>query len=241
MQKTKIEWCDSTLNPVCGCTFGCEFCYARRLNNRFGWVEDFSKPQFFPKRLEKLKNKKPRNIFMDSMSDIADWEDEWIIETFKAIGENPQHNYLFLTKRPSVYKNWQQFCKNNIWYGTTVMNEKSYINNSVELYKSTGYDTGKNANRFLSIEPLLGEIPQHILCPLIGQFGWIILGAETGNRKGKVIPKAEWIEQIVNECDKANVPAFMKDSLIPIIGESNMRREFPRGLGGVSNGTSNLL
>lgn len=227
MNKTKIEWCDSTLNPVCGCTFGCEFCYARRLNNRFGWVEDFSKPQFFPERLKKLKAKKSRNIFMDSMSDIADWEDEWIIETFKAIEENPQHNYLFLTKRPIVYEDWLQFGQKNIWCGATGTETRT-VNQAI-YYLSWN----KGCNTFLSLEPLLNEVH---FTKGIEHINWVIIGAETGNRKNKVIPKVEWIERIVNECDICGIPVFMKDSLIPIIGEKNMRREFPKGLGGGSNG-----
>ena len=228
MNNTKIEWCDSTLNPVCGCTFGCEFCYARRLNNRFGWVKDFSKPQFFPERLKKLKAKKSRNIFMDSMSDIADWEDEWLYETFKAIEENPQHNYLFLTKRP-LYSKWTQFKKDNVWCGITTINEKA-VNRAIFYFLGT-----KGLNTFLSIEPLLEEV-QFVDGLGLGSINWVIIGAETGNRKNKVIPKVEWIEQIVSGCDICGIPVFMKDSLIPIIGEKNMRREFPKGLGGGSNG-----
>ena len=59
---------------------------------------------------------------------------------------------------------------------------------------------------------------------------WVIVGAETGNRKGKVIPKKAWIDNLANECAKQGIPLFMKDSLIPIIGENNMKREFPAGL-----------
>lgn len=56
---------------------------------------------------------------------------------------------------------------------------------------------------------------------------WMIIGAETGNRKGKVFPEKSWIEPLVEHCDKYNVPIFMKDSLVPIMGEKNMRRQFP--------------
>ena len=58
---------------------------------------------------------------------------------------------------------------------------------------------------------------------------WIIVGAETGNRKDKVVPKKEWIENITEVCKRQGIPLFMKDSLIPIIGEENMIREFPWG------------
>ena len=59
---------------------------------------------------------------------------------------------------------------------------------------------------------------------------WIIVGAETGNRKNKVAPKKEWIDSIVEQGKIFNIPVFMKDSLIPILGEENMLREFPEGL-----------
>ena len=65
---------------------------------------------------------------------------------------------------------------------------------------------------------------------------WVIIGAETGNRKGKVVPRKEWIEAITKLCDKQCVPVFMKDSLIPIIDEENMRREFPWDKKAVSEG-----
>ena len=94
MNKTRIDWCTHTVNPVVGCTFGCPYCYARKMNDRFQWIEDWNKPVFYHERLEKLKSKKPKIIFMNSMSDVADWEDGWIETVFKAIAENPQHIYL---------------------------------------------------------------------------------------------------------------------------------------------------
>lgn len=100
MKKTKIEWCDSTVNPVIGCTHSCEYCYAKKLNDRFKWVNNWNEPKFFHERLKQLNSNKPYNIFMNSISDIADWEKEWVEATFKAIQNNPQNNYLFLTKRP---------------------------------------------------------------------------------------------------------------------------------------------
>ena len=59
---------------------------------------------------------------------------------------------------------------------------------------------------------------------------WVIIGAETGRRKNKVIPKKEWIDKIVKQCHENNIPVFMKNSLIPIVGEENMLREFPESL-----------
>jgi protein gp37 len=221
LNNTKIEWCDSTCNPVCGCTFGCEFCYARRINNRFHYIENFAEPQFFPERLKQLNSKKPKNIFMDSMSDIADWKPDWLYKTFEAIKQNPQHNYLFLTKRPLIYDRWMSFNWNNIWCGATGTGHQT-VNEA--LYYLDGI---RGCNTFLSIEPLLNEVH---LAKDIEHINWVIIGAETGNRKGKVKPKLEWVLQIVSECDKHRIPVFMKESLLPIVGEANMRREFPEGL-----------
>lgn len=103
MNKTKIEWCTATLNPVVGCSFGCPYCYAERINRRFHYVEDFTRPEFFPDRLQQLRTRSPQNIFLTSMSDPADWRPEWIIQVLDAIEANPQHRYLFLSKRPEAY------------------------------------------------------------------------------------------------------------------------------------------
>lgn len=249
MNKTKIEWCDSTVNPVIGCTFNCPYCYARTMNNRFKWTDEFSKPQFRQKQLEKLKNKKSQNIFMDSMSDVADWKDDWIKETFSAIYENTQHNYLFLTKRPelaptSTYKYNGIFNKHsdNIWFGVS-------INTQADIEKNAKQINNIQGNVFLSIEPLHSEIHLNkidigdVILDYTKQMGyylgggqkinipkWIIIGAETGNRKNKIIPQKEWIDNIVNVCKQNNTPIFMKDSLLKIMGEENMLREFPKTL-----------
>ncbi|MBR1494285.1 MAG: hypothetical protein IJ601_04485 [Acidaminococcaceae bacterium] len=58
---------------------------------------------------------------------------------------------------------------------------------------------------------------------------WIVTGAETGNRKDKIVPKRKWVAGLADVCKREEIPLFMKDSLIPIIGEENMRREFPWG------------
>ena len=61
---------------------------------------------------------------------------------------------------------------------------------------------------------------------------WVIIGAETGRSNDKILPEFDWIKDIVLEADNVGIPVFMKDSLIPIVGEKNMRREFPKQLQG---------
>jgi len=241
VKSTKIEWCDATVNPVIGCTFECPFCYARKLNTRFSWVEDFSKPEFRPEQLKHLYSKKPKRIFMNSMSDIADWKEEWVREVEKAILDNPQHQYLFLTKRPEfLYPTGLIDNRNgNIWYGVSVTKKE-------EIRRTDLLPLGYNC--FVSVEPLLAPLytknENYVFIHNCSNIKWIIIGAETGNRKGKVVPEKKWVDDIVNDVaeyksfmqklyfspEDFEKAIFMKESLLPVMGEENMLREFPHEL-----------
>ena len=93
MKQTKIDWCDCTINAVEGCKNNCEYCYAKKLNNRFHFIENWNNPQFFPERLKQLNCKTPKTVFMDSMSDVGWWKPEWGREVFKAM-EWTLYNFL---------------------------------------------------------------------------------------------------------------------------------------------------
>jgi protein gp37 len=108
---TKIEWCDSTWNPISGCTpisEGCQHCYASAMVKRFpnlhgGLAIPFSMPLIHRDRLEApLHWRKPRRIFVGSMTDMfhEDVKTEWIVSVLKVIAACPQHIFLFLSKRP---------------------------------------------------------------------------------------------------------------------------------------------
>ena len=253
MNNTKIEWCDSSWNPVTGCFNDCTYCYARKMAVRFGgnqkcanifeenepvksqtgkilpYPHSFS-PTFHRYKLDELhKWAKPRTIFVCSMADLfGDWiPDEGICEVFAACKYAPQHSYLFLTKNPKRYE--KLYLRNrlpldgNMWYGTSVTNTEQ-LEQAIMAFGAMPM----KVNTFFSIEPLLEDITAYRDVKTDSTFSafsdWIIIGAETGNRKEKVIPPKVWIDNI---CSFAKVPIFMKDSLIPIVGEKNMRREFP--------------
>lgn len=212
MKHTKIDWVDCTCNPVVGCKNGCPYCYARKLNDRFHFIDDWSKPKFFPERLKQFESKKPKSVFINSMSDIAYWEIEWAREVMSAIRENRQHTYIFLTKGGRTYPSgfheiWSlrelYDLKKTVYIGKTVTRQR-------ELEIFAQYD-------FLSIEPVLEPIDLSVLKHNLYTKA-VIIGAETGKRKDKVVPKREWIKGIVFECDHAGVAVFMKESLRTIMG-----------------------
>lgn len=256
MNKTKIDWCDYSWNPVTGCLHGCSYCYARKIANRFGgnlleWSKYVNKngihaldmpvcdenskriipypyrfePTFHKYRLdEPSKKTKGVNIFVCSMADLfGEWvPDEWIKAVFEACEKAPQHRYLFLTKNPKRYAELAEkgllIDSPNFWYGSTATNSR------MARFVRPKHDTTKY-NTFISIEPLLEKWDMNPY----GDFNssqWIIVGAETGNRKGKVIPKKEWIMNIKNQCRSSGVPIFMKESLRELMGQDFIQ-EYP--------------
>lgn len=226
MKDTKIEWCDATLNPVVGCTFSCNFCYAKRMNKRFKWVDNFERPEFFPERLKKLKSRVPKTVFLDSMSDVADWKPEWRSEVFDAIIKNPQHRYILLSKRPVVYHHSSfddlyNKTGDSVWIGTSVCRREDE-NRAAQLFTAQSF----LHSQFLSIEPILEPIDPNCV---IGM-SWVILGAETGKRKGKVLPERKWIDDITGACIKNGIPVFMKNSLVHVVGKENLIQEYPDAL-----------
>lgn len=168
--------------------------------------------------------REPRNIFVCSMADLfGAWvPDSWIQAVFKACEAAPWHNYLFLTKNPKRYLelglSGKVPDKANFWFGSTTTAPKSEF----------AYITDANCHTFVSIEPLLyggWEIASSAEWP-----EWVIIGAMSGPGSKQHQPKAEWVADIVAQCREAGVPVFMKDSLVPVVGEGNMLRELPRGL-----------
>ena len=198
MNKTKIEWCDYTWNPVTGCLHGCPYCYAERIAKRF---TGHFKPEFHPNRLsEPMKIKKPSKIFVVSMGDLfGEWvPKEWIESVLETVEQCPQHTFIFLTKNLKRY----QSClfPDNAWVGCTVtdLRDKEIIT----------LDALKAKVKFLSIEPLLYGPNKDID---FNGIDWIIIGAQTGPRAKKY--DLFTVYNIIGQAGAQKIPVFIKDSI----------------------------
>lgn len=244
--KTKIDWCDSSWNPVTGCLHGCEYCYAQRIAERFGGNQmpiftdypilhepvkaegkiqpypfDFT-PTFHKYRLDiPGRWTRPRTIFVCSMADLfGGWVPiPWILDVFEACRKAPQHRFLFLTKNPERYLTLANHdmlpMDKNFWYGTSVTEP------------TQDYFFSDKHNTFISVEPILKPLGESLTRKKYQFPGWIIVGAETGNRKGKVKPEKWWIDELVHQAQAHwMTPVFMKESLRAIMGD-DFRQEYP--------------
>ena len=210
MNKTKIEWCDFSWNPIVGC-WGpggtrekpnhCSYCYGKRIAKRFFKDNPNYEPKFYPERLvEPSRLKKPSKIFVCSMADLfGDWVKIcWLQSILCVAVRNPQHTFQFLTKNPKRYLEFR-FSK-NCWLGTTVTNnEGSEVERLTYLKKKDNY-------KFVSIEPLLGNLKRISF----SSFDLVIVGAMTG--PGAIKPKKEWIDSIKhpNIFYKNNIKKYLK-------------------------------
>lgn len=210
MKATKIDWCDATINPVIGCKNACQYCYAKRLNARFGWVQAFDEPRYFPERLKEFYAKPPKAIFCDSMSDVAYWNDEAVSGMGKAMDDNPQHNYIFLTKGANCYRDKTATCEYRFFVGAPNVYHGLSVTTQNDLKKLC------EAFDFLSIEPMLEFMRLPNTSSKLRQ---IIIGAETGNRIGKVVPQKEWVTRLAAQADVLGIRVFMKESLRNIMGD----------------------
>lgn len=213
-QKTEIEWTDATWNPVAGCTKvgpGCDNCYAERFAERWRGVPGHPYEFGFDLRLwpERLKQpllwKKPRMIFVNSMSDLFMKEipRSYVDQVFDAMERANWHVYQVLTKRSSLMRNYVRSrydggkVPSHIWLGVSV--EDAAHKGRIGHLKEINSDA-----RFISFEPLLGAIGEVDLKGV----AWAIVGGESG--PGARPMEADWARELRDTCGRDGVAFFFK-------------------------------
>ena len=210
MSTSKIEWTESTWNPVTGCTKispGCANCYAERMAKRLHAMGQYNYRNGFQvtcheHTLEQpLKWRSPRTIFVNSMSDLFHKavDEAFVQSVFRVMNQAHWHRFQVLTKRDRrlVSMAPSLMFSENIWMGVSVENQKakSRISSLRKVAASV---------RFLSLEPLLGSLEELDLEGI----HWVIVGGESG--PGARPMHEAWVWEIKEQCDAANVPFFFK-------------------------------
>ena len=213
-QASEIEWTDATWNPVTGCTKigpGCANCYAERFAERWRGIKGHPYEQGFDLRLwpsrlgQPASWKKPRMIFVNSMSDLfhKKIDRDHIDLVFDAMEKANWHVYQVLTKRSSLMRNYVQRryggapVPSHIWLGTSV--EDAAHKGRIRHLRQINSEA-----RFISFEPLLGRIGEVDLSDI----AWAIVGGESGPRARKMAP--EWATELRDRCSEDGVAFFFK-------------------------------
>jgi protein gp37 len=213
-ESTNIEWTDATWNPVTGCTKispGCDHCYAERFSERFRGTPGHPFERGFdltlrPERLDQpLRWRKPRMIFVNSMSDLFHKEipKQFIGLVFNTMEAAPWHTFQVLTKRSSLMRNFlrERYLGRrapfHIWFGVSI--EDGTKTSRVRHLRDAPAGT-----RFLSIEPLIGPVGRLDLTGI----NWVIVGGESG--PGARPMQRQWVREIRDQCRASDVAFFFK-------------------------------
>lgn len=208
--KSSIEWTESTWNPVTGCTkisAGCKHCYAERMAKRLHAMGSKNYANGFALTLQEhaldlpLRWKTPQTIFVNSMSDLfhKDVPEEFIQRVFQTMRAADWHQYQILTKRAErlrVLSSTLPWAP-HIWMGVSV--EDNRVVSRVDELRQTGA-----AVKFLSLEPLIGPLPDLTLEGI----DWVIAGGESGPGARPMDPA--WVREIRDRCVESGVPFFFK-------------------------------
>jgi protein gp37 len=209
-ERSGIEWTDSTWNPITGCTKvspGCKHCYAERPSLRLQAMGHPNYTNGFRLTMHEhvlelpLSWKKPQMIFVNSMSDLfhEDVPYEFIKRVFDVMRRASWHRFQVLTKRSEhlLELNSRIEWPVNVWMGVSVENQ--YYTFRIDHLRKT------NAHiKFLSLEPLLGALPDLDLQGI----DWVIVGGESG--PGARPMKEEWVVDVRDQCLRAGTPFFFK-------------------------------
>jgi protein gp37 len=212
MNPSNIDWGLPnfyTWNPITGCNRGCSYCYARKIHGRF-YKTPFTDIVEHEKRFDdKDLYKGEKNVFVGSMTDIAYWTNPQLKRVLDICKEHPNHTFLFLSKNADIYKAISKWPWNTL-QGLTITGQLD-LDDLLRVKDMT-----LQQRPFLSIEPLLGKIPNmnngHAHSSY-DNFEKIIVGAMTG--PGAVKPKPEWIKSVIDYCPPDLI--YWKPSMKPFL------------------------
>jgi len=213
-----IEWTNKTWNPVTGCLHGCKYCYAREVSQQTK-MKAFYPFEFEPTIQQRMldapynqKNvKQDKNrVFVSSMGDLfGKWVPTDVIEQiFTICSDNPQWNYLFLTKNPARYLTLD-FPK-TAWIGATG-DTQIRMNRALSTFNELAQNGKKTPVTFISCEPLSEPIimnEQHLK-----SLDWLIIGGQTKNRALINSPEKDWVFNLVKQAKQYEIPVFFKDNV----------------------------
>ena len=207
---SSIEWTESTWNPVTGCTkvsLGCKHCYAERMALRLQAMGQPNYANGFRLTLHEgvlelpLRWKRPQVIFVNSMSDLfhEDVPLEFILKVVDVMRRASCHTFQVLTKRSAhlLELNPEIDWPANVWMGVSVENSRYTFR--IDHLRRTDARV-----KFLSLEPLLGPLPNLDLRGV----HWVIVGGESGPGARPI--EEEWVLDIRDRCLAARVPFFFK-------------------------------
>ena len=216
MNRTKIEYCDFTWNPIKGlCPEACWYCYARRMYQRFGMRGD---PHLdgvelgAPLRLR--SDTQRRRVFVCSTFEIfSPVADPWRDHIFSIIQRCRDLTFIILTKRPERI---DRSMPDNVWLGVSVTGDEDW-------YRVRQLSAAKVRVKFVSIEPFLGRTPD---LRLASWLNWVIVGRLTGHGT-KNDPELSAIGWIIAQATEHEIPLFMKNNLNDIC-RGELIQEYPK-------------
>jgi len=211
MSQSSIEWTEMTWNPTTGCdklSAGCKFCYAEVMTKRLAamglekYADGFKVIRTHEAELARPHTwRKPTTVFVNSMSDLfhSSVPLPFIKRVFETMNQCPRHTFQVLTKRAELLESYSDELtwSDNIWMGVSV--EDSRVRHRIDGLRRCGAKT-----KFLSLEPLLGPLPNLDLRDI----HWVIVGGESGRKPRPM--QAEWVEDIRQQCQAAGVAFFFK-------------------------------
>jgi protein gp37 len=208
--RSAIEWTEATWNPVTGCSKvspGCAHCYAETFAERWRGIPGHPYEQGFdlklwPERLDQpLRWKRPRTIFVNSMSDLfhEDIPEEFVKDVFRVMGEADWHCFQILTKRHERLVDLADrlLWPPNVWMGVSIENRRF-------VHRADFLRDVPSAVRFISAEPLLGPLEGLDLTDI----DWLIAGGESGG--GHRTVRVEWLRDLRDRCIDGDVAFFFK-------------------------------